>query len=266
MESQYIATIRNLGPIRRLGQNFLLDRSVAQAEAAHAEGKVVLEVGPGLGILTDELCRTAKKVIAVEKDRRLFEMLEANSECRNLELINSDFFKADQGMISGADIMISNIPYSISSPLLEWLYDKGMQAVLCLQKEFVERMLAQPGSSEYSKLSVMTALRCSVTYIMDVPRGSFYPVPKVDSAVVYLKPKEVNGTREDWRVIGLLMEHKKKTLRNALVDSRGALGLTKGKARELAEDLGSLSEFRCFKLGPKELLSAAKSIAPKIIK
>ena len=108
--SDYINIARNLGVHRSMGQNFLLNNDIAVMESAYGKGMCVVELGPGMGILTKELCKTAKKVIAIEKDERLFEMLKGELKSRKLTLINDDFFSVDQKVFDGVDIMGANIP------------------------------------------------------------------------------------------------------------------------------------------------------------
>ncbi|MDE1869483.1 MAG: ribosomal RNA small subunit methyltransferase A [Candidatus Micrarchaeota archaeon] len=253
-------------PIKSLGQNFLKNRDIAIAEAAHSHGKIVLEIGPGYGILTGELCRHAKKVIAIEKDANLYKFLQSEIKSRKLKLINKDFFKASDEEIEteSIDIMIANIPYNLSSKVVEWLFSNSKQAVLCLQKEFVEHMRASCDTENYSRLSVMSELCFSMTKILDVSRGNFYPVPKVDSAVIYLKPRDVRISEREKMLIGLMMQHKNKTIRNALIDSHRYLKMKKPEIAEKIKGLALISE-RAYKLPPKKILEVAKS-AGKVLK
>ena len=243
---------------RKLGQVFLTNRDVAYNEAEHANEKVVLEIGPGHGILTRELCARAKKVIAVEKDVLLYDELKRSFDFPNLKLIRADFLElADEQLdLKEIDIVIANIPYNISSEVIGWLCEKGKEAVLCLQKEFVEHMLAKEGTRNYSKLSVFSALSLSISEIMDVPKGNFSPVPKIDSEVIYVKPKKTRLTEKQEGVIGALMQHKKRTVRKAFVDSRAYFGETKKGMDEIARETGS-AEKRVFTLSPTELLELA---------
>ena len=246
---------------RRLGQVFLISEKVAEIEAAHADGKVVLEVGPGQGILTRAMCNVAKRVVAVEKDFRLYTILKHEIRAKNLTLINKDFLDATDSEIGlgKIDIMISNIPYYLSSSIIGWLSEKHMQAVLCLQKEFVEHMLASPDTRNYSKLSVMTSLLFRVTKIVGVPKGSFRPIPKVDSVVIYMKPIRDPLTKREAELIGLIMQHKKKTVRNAVIDSRAGLGMDKDELMGIAERIRN-KDSRVFKLSPQEILSTAREL------
>ena len=247
-------------PNRRLGQCFLTNRQIAAAEARYANGMNVVEMGPGRGMLTEELCKVAKTVIAVEKDTALFNYLSSKMKQKNLNLMNADFFSIDESVFSKADMMVANIPYNLSSKLVFWLAEKQMRAVICIQREFAERMSAQPGSGNYSRLSVESALRFSMHKVMDVQAGNFFPKPKVDSSVIYLIPKRTNIGKEEDMIMRLLMEHSNKKLRNALADSSKELGIGKQELRNLCDALET-SDARPFQLSPEELLATAKRIS-----
>ena len=220
-------------------------------------------MGPGLGILTRELCKVARSVTAVEKDKALYDYLSESMKSRNLELISGDFFKVPKRKLSGFDIMIANIPYNLSSKTLMWLGEQGLPAVLCLQKEFVDHMLAKPDSEDYSRLSVMSALQFTVTPVIDVPANDFYPEPAVSSAVVYLRPNKAKVRKQLLDIITLVMEHKKKKIRNAVLDSGKSLGLTKESAGRVLSSLPHRDR-RAFQLQPEELLEIAKHIAKQL--
>jgi len=246
---------------RKLGQVFLTSRDIAIAEAEHSYEKTVLEIGPGHGILTRELCTRARKVIAVEKDPLLYSELKRGMDYDNLTLINADFLDLTDKELdpSQIDIVIANIPYNISGEVIGWLSEKRKEAVLCLQKEFVEHMLAKEGTREYSKLSVLSALTLSISEIMEVKKGSFNPVPGIDSEIIYIKPRETRPTERQEKVISALMQHKKRTVRKALIDSRSAFDSTKKQMDAIAGKTGS-GERRVFTLNPNELLELSDSI------
>ena len=248
-------------PKKKLGQVFLVNEHIAEIEAVHAEGKNVIELGPGRGILTRKLCEKAKFVLAVEKDEILYKILTVTMKDKNLKLINADFFKLGNEMLAKhkIDIMVANVPYNLSSKVIEFLIENRLQAVLCLQKEFVEHMLAEPGTKDYSRLSVMSHLCVRVTKILDVKKGNFSPIPRVDSAVIYLKPLKTEITKEESQIINLLMQHKKKRLRNAFIDSRHSLGIAKDAAASMSEKLSN-NEARLFAMKPEEILSTAREI------
>ncbi len=241
-----------------MGQTFLVNADIARQEAALATGMRVVELGAGLGILTKELCAVAKSVMAVEIDPVLFEQLQSERHFDNLTLVHKDFFKLEDNEIADAELLVSNAPYSLSSKTIMWVCEHRMPAVLCLQKEFVEHMLAKPGTHDYSRLSVLTALQLDVERIRDVDAGNFYPKPKVDSCVIRIKPA---GTidKNVSALIGILMSHKKRTIKSAMVSSARQLHISKSKARELSDKLKHTGE-RVFKLTPAELLSIAEKL------
>ncbi len=246
---------------KKLGQNFLTNKNVAFAEAAHGEDKVVLEIGPGKGILTEELCNVAKRVIAIEKDERLYNYLSSSLQRANLTLINKDFFDCTEEELSldSIDILIANIPYNLSSKVISWLYEHKLEAILCLQKEFVEHMLATEGNKSYSKLSVMSALSFKITPMMKVPKRSFFPKPKVDSQVIFIKPKEEIISKKEEEIISLIMQHKKKLLKNAVLDSKENLNIEIKELEKLFLENPSYNK-RVFKLSPERLSILSKEL------
>lgn len=261
----YISLAKEFNASKRLGQNFLLDAKVARAEAQHAIGKTVLELGPGLGVLTRELCKTAKRVIAIEKDTRLYEQLLHTIRAKNLELVNADFFELDERTIDGAEMMVANIPYNLSSKTIMWLAERQMPALLCLQKEFVEHLLAKPDTRDYSKLSVVCSIEFKIYDIMDVGRNMFYPEPKVSSSIVFMKPTGTRLDKDVIEMITLLMNHKKKKVRNAFVDSSASLNIGKGEALKIVERLSG-SDQRAFKMEPDEILAVARILSKELAK
>jgi 16S rRNA (adenine1518-N6/adenine1519-N6)-dimethyltransferase len=181
-------------PIRRLGQNFLVDeaaRDLMVSRANLSRSDIVLEVGPGTGFLTESLLNRAGKVIAVEKDRRLVELLRGKHRGnRRLRIVEGDVLKAQ---LPRFNKVVSCPPYYISSRLVLLLTSKRFRsAVLTLQKEFAERIVAKPGSSEYGRISVMVQHKASAELAGLIPRHSFRPVPKVNSAVVVIRRKKAD--------------------------------------------------------------------------
>jgi len=246
-------------PRKSLGQNFLISKDVAAAEAEYAKGMNVLELGPGTGILTKELCKTAKRVIEIEKDTKLAGMIAATLKNEKLTLIEADFFSVDFNALGKIDIMVSNIPYGLSSRVIYWLSDRNMPALICIQKEFAEHMTAKPGTRNYSKLSVVSSLSFSAHHVRDVPAGNFYPKPRVDSALVYLVPKRSAIGSDITAMISLIMNHKKKRLRNAIIDSSKELGLTKKEARGVSAEFKD-ADLRPFQLEPMQILEIAAQL------
>ncbi len=258
-----MASVRGRWAKKREGQHFLIDRSIADIEATYGEGRNVLEMGSGMGILTEALCKVAKKVISVEKDKGLYERLEYTLMSDNLKLINKDFFELDKAEMGKSEIMISNIPYKLSSKVLSWLGEKKMTALLCIQKEFADHMTAEPGTKSYSRLSVECALRFKVYRVREVPASCFHPMPHVVSEIVYLVPKKVEIPKKTDLVITALMSHKKKKLRNAVIDSAKSIGMDRKDAEKIAEGLEEKGN-RPLHMAPESILSVASGIAEKI--
>jgi 16S rRNA (adenine1518-N6/adenine1519-N6)-dimethyltransferase len=247
----------DFSPRKRLGQNFLINEKVLsrEVEYARADGCEVLEIGAGTGFLTRELAKRAKKVIAIEKDALLFKILrDVLSTFKNIELINGDFLEQE---VDEAEVIASNVPYSISSPLTFKIAEiKFERALLCYQKEFAQRMVAQPNTRDYSRLSVMAQLDFKVSFLETVPRNSFYPAPEVDSAIIMLTPKEHALDDFSKKIITLLFQHKKKSVRNALVDSSYYLKLKKDKIREICERISNKNK-KVISLSKEEIIEVA---------
>ncbi|MBI4415622.1 MAG: ribosomal RNA small subunit methyltransferase A [Euryarchaeota archaeon] len=204
---------------RGLGQHFLIDERVAhrQVEVAGITAHdIVLEIGPGLGVLTERLLKKAAKVVAVERDRRLARALRTLGE--NIDVIEGDAVKVPLPSFSK---VVSNLPFQISSPITFRLLDLPFErAVLMYQREFAERLVAKPGSSDYSRLSVKAYVRARTEILERVPRSAFWPQPKVDSAVVLLEPRPmpfrvVDEQRYD-AVVDAAFAHRRKAIENAL--------------------------------------------------
>jgi 16S rRNA (adenine1518-N6/adenine1519-N6)-dimethyltransferase len=179
-------------PIRRLGQNFLVDeaaRELIVTAADLSKSDTVLEVGPGTGFLTEAIMTRAGKVIAVEKDPRLVSLLRQRYKGkRKLQIIEGDALEVKLPRFSK---MVCTPPYYMSSRLVLLLVSKRFRrAVLSLQKEFAERLAAKPGTPEYGRITVMVQHKASVELAGVIGRGSFKPAPKVDSAVVVIKKKK----------------------------------------------------------------------------
>jgi 16S rRNA (adenine1518-N6/adenine1519-N6)-dimethyltransferase len=206
---------------RRLGQNFLLDESVVKRQVGFADlssEDTVLEIGPGLGNLTEELLKTGAKVVAVEQDREFCRFLTRRFGDR-LQLVQADAVKA---FLPEFNKVVSNLPYQISSPITFKLLDIGFDvAVLMLQREFAERMVAKPRSEDYGRLSVGVYYRAECEILMSVHPHAFWPQPKVDSCVVRLVPKkppfEVRDKDAFSLVTKAIFSHRRKKIMNSLL-------------------------------------------------
>jgi len=205
---------------KRLGQHFLLDEAVISRQVALADlsrGDTVLEIGPGIGNLTEEILRSEAKVVAVEQDAAFCRFLERRFGSR-VRLIQADAVRA---FLPEFDKVVSNLPYQISSPIIFRLLGTGFKvAVLMLQREFADRMVARPGSEEYGRLAVGVYYRAECEIAFNVPRSSFWPQPKVDSCVVVLRPRrppfEVVDEEVFSRVAQVVFSHRRKKISNSL--------------------------------------------------
>ena len=259
------AELRRLGirASRGLGQHFLVDERVArrQVERAAIRGdETVLEVGPGLGILTRLLASRARRVIAIEKDSRLASALAGLGA--RVEVVRGDALKVEWPAF---DAMVSNLPYRISSPitfrLLEQVFDR---AILMFQREFAERMVARPGTKDYSRLTVNVAFRAECEILEEVPRSAFYPSPRVDSAIVRLvrrsPPYEVADVARFHAVVDASFLHRRKTIRNALDLAWRTFAPTRDRWRAMVEHAPFL-EARAGDLAPEQFATLSNELA-----
>lgn len=239
---QVKAILESIGkrPTKRLGQNFLLDDSVVRQQVALAnlsKADTVLEIGPGLGRLTEELLNTGAKVVAVEQDPEFCAFLRKRFGER-FELVQADAVKA---FLPEFNKVVSNLPYQISSPITFKLLDSGFElAILMLQREFAERMIARPGTPEYGRLSVGVYYRAECEIALNVSRNAFWPQPKVDSCLVKLVPRappfEVKDARVFSDVTKAIFSHRRKKVVNSLMTDPAVASLV-GRA-----DKGSINQ------------------------
>lgn len=202
-----------------MGQHFLVDSRIAARHVASVKigpTDVVLEIGPGLGILTRRLAERAKRVVAIETDRHFAAYLRRTLP--EIDIIEGDALKVDWPPF---DVMASNLPYRISSPLTFKLLDHPFdRAVLMYQWEFARRLVAKPGTWEYSRLTVGMYRRASCEVLGRVPRNAFHPQPRVDSALVRIEarppPFAIPDPGAYDRVVDALFEHRRKTVENGL--------------------------------------------------
>ena len=216
------AVLESIGkrPTKRLGQNFLLDDSVVSRSVGFAalnSKDTVLEIGPGLGNLTEEILKSGAKVVGLEQDPAFCKFLERRFGER-VRIVQADAVKA---FLPGFNKVVSNLPYQISSPITFKLLDIGFDvAVLMLQREFAERMIAKPGTDDYGRLSVGVYYRADCEIMLNVPRHAFWPQPKVDSCVVRLVPKpppfEVKDRQAFFDVTRAIFSHRRKKISNSL--------------------------------------------------
>ena len=218
-------------PRKRLGQNFLIDHNIVKKIIDLADlqpGETVLEIGPGRGILTRPLCETVSRVIAIEVDSRLSRYLqELFPPMANLEIINDDALKFPYHTLPENTVIVANLPYNISTPLLFQFFaarPRVSRIVLMLQLEVARRLVARPGTREYGILSVLTQYFADVQLAFRVSRSCFRPSPEVGSAVVRLDMKPDDSFQNEAvdafvRIVRAAFGHRRKTLFNAMRDA-----------------------------------------------
>lgn len=218
----YLLNKYNLRPSKRFSQNFLISDEVLSFMASHGKGKV-LEIGPGLGFLTEKLSKICNKVIAVEKDRNLVNILNQEYDFDNVEIICEDFLKFED---RNFDTVVSSIPYAISSQITFKLFEMNFEsATLLYQKEFAQRFISTPGGDDYSRLSVMSKIYSEIEILRDVPPSAFFPEPKVWSSIVRIIPDKkfaINQIFED--TVRALFTHRNKIVLKAIYHSRDIFG------------------------------------------
>jgi 16S rRNA (adenine1518-N6/adenine1519-N6)-dimethyltransferase len=213
-------------PKKRFGQHFLTDR--------HYLGRIVetidprpadalVEIGPGSGLMTAELVQRVDHLHVVEIDRELAAALRAEFPAARVTVHEADVLEFDFGALRPPLRVVGNLPYNVSSPILFRMVeiaDHLSDCVFMLQKEVVDRMVAEPGTADYGRLSVMLQYRFTMARAFIVPPGAFTPPPKVDSAVVRMAPLSADRLRARdeqrfARIVAAAFGQRRKTLRNA---------------------------------------------------
>ena len=261
---------------RNLGQNYLIDKNKRDQIIGFGnitKDDVILEIGTGIGTLTIELAKRARKVIAIEQDSKICAILAERLEDENIdnvELINDDALKVD---FPPFNKIISNLPYQISSPITFKFLDYDFDlAVLMYQKEFASRMNGKVATKDYSRLSAMLYFKCDVEKLTDVSNESFIPKPQIDSTVVRLTPKENTVTDEDFEIYSkftkALFQHRNKKIKNALIDSRHIISgidkkVLKRRLNEIDdEEILEYMKKRVVVLTPEEILMISQKLNP----
>ncbi|AFH94784.1 TPA: 16S rRNA (adenine(1518)-N(6)/adenine(1519)-N(6))-dimethyltransferase RsmA [Providencia stuartii] len=238
---------------KRFGQNFLTDQFIIDSivDAIHPQpGQAIVEIGPGLGALTEPVGSRMDKMTVVELDRDLAARLHVHPQLKDkLTIIQQDAMTVDFGELAkqaGQPLRVfGNLPYNISTPLMFHLFtftNSIADMNFMLQKEVVNRLVAGPGSKAYGRLSVMAQYYCQVVPVLEVPPTAFAPPPKVDSAVVRLIPHRENPyPLKDIKMLSRIttqaFNQRRKTIRNSLGDLLNVEQLT-----ELGIDPGTRAE------------------------
>lgn len=248
------------------GQNFLIEdwvpREIAAASGAD-EKTGVLEIGPGIGPLTNELCKLASKVVSIELDTRLYPVLEETmATFDNFTLIPGDAMKIDlcklidEQFVGLRPILCANLPYNITSPMLTRLVESGCfeSLTVLIQKEVAQRICAQPGTADYSAFTLLMQYYTEPELLFEVPASCFLPAPKVTSAVIHCPvrkapPVEVRDTACFWRTVRAGFALRRKTLVNSL---QTGFDLPKEKLSQMITACGLETSIRGERLGLEE--------------
>lgn len=269
---------------KSLGQNFLTDKNIIDKiieKSMIGERDLVIEIGPGIGVLTAAAAEEAGKVVAIEIDRNLIPILkETLSEYNNIEIINSDVLKTDfyeileqNKEIGGQKIdgvkILGNLPYYITTPIIMKILEDRVPAdsiTIMMQKEVADRIKAVPGTKAYGALSVAVQYYCTVAHVVNAPKEIFVPQPKVDSTVIRLdirKEKPVRLISEEifFAVVKAGFGQRRKTLLNSLT---GVCGLTKEETASILSAAGIDPMRRAETLNLEEFAALANAVSSEI--
>lgn len=232
-----------------LGQNFLIDGNIVRKiceEGEISKEDDILEIGPGIGTLTEELSYKANKVVAVELDKSLFPILdETLAGCNNVEIVPGDILKIDLSKLFSEKFesenikIVANLPYYITTPIIGRLLEEELDIdsiLVMVQSEVAERMKASPGTKDYGSLSVFVQYYTDPEIVLSVPKTAFIPRPNVDSAVIKLKIRKEKIELEDretfFKVVKAAFSQRRKTILNSL---SSGLKTDKGTIRAILE-------------------------------
>ena len=245
---------------KSLGQNFIIDKDVCpkMADTLNADKTVgVLEIGPGIGVLTAELCKRVGKVVAVELDKRLFPVLEETlKEFSNFELVEGDALKIDLNSLISDSFggfsrikICANLPYYITSPIIMKLLESRLPAeeiVVMVQKEAAQRLCAEVGTRESGAVTVAVNYYAKAEMLFEVDKSRFYPQPKIDSAVIKLSPREkppveIADEKRLFAIVKAAFSQRRKTALNCL---SGGLGISKESVLRALSEIGVSGQAR----------------------
>lgn len=247
---------------KKFGQNFLIDQAIIQSliNAIHPHVEdVMVEIGPGLGAMTQPLIKHLNHLHVVEIDRDIIQWMQGFYPAAKLTIHNADVLKFDFAKVGERIRVVGNLPYNISSPILFKLLENTDQIIdmhFMLQKEVVERMVAAPSTAEYGRLSVMLQYRLRMEYLVTVPPEAFDPAPKVESAFVRCVPfatlpYPASNEALFAKVVTAAFGQRRKTLRNTLKGLLDDAGFTA---------LGIDSQLRAENLGVAEFVTISNYI------
>ncbi len=255
---------------KRLGQNFLINGEIIEEiveKSDITENDVVIEIGPGLGSLTKELMKKAKKVYAIELDPNMVDVLKGRFMNDNLEIIYGDVLKVDLNEIINkyeSVKVVANLPYYITTPILMKLLEEkySLKSItVMVQKEVGERICSKPGTKDYGAITITVQYYSNPNIIIDVPKENFLPSPEVDSCVIKLdvleKPSvEVKNEKIFFELIRNGFNHRRKTITNSLISSN----INKEKLIEILNELKLDSKLRAENLSINDYANIANRL------
>ena len=260
---------------KALGQNFLINPSVCPRMAENCgadENTGVIEIGAGIGVLTAELAKRAKKVVSIELDTRLLPVLEETlGEFDNVEIVNADVMKTDlhkliKEKFDGMKVVVcANLPYYITSPIITMLLEEKLPIkaiTVMIQKEAADRLSTPVGSRDSGAITVCTNYYAEVRHLFNVSRGSFMPPPNVDSTVIKLliRPEpavKVSDEKKFFRMVKAAFAQRRKTAVNSIASG---MGLSKNQVAEALSKSGLDVNVRAEKLTMEELAALSENL------
>ena len=260
---------------KALGQNFLINPTVCPRMAENCgadENTGVIEIGAGIGVLTAELAKRAKKVVSIELDTRLLPVLEETlSEFDNIEVVNADVMKTDlhaliEEKFQGMDVVVcANLPYYITSPIITMLLEEKLPIkaiTVMIQKEAADRLSTPVGSRDSGAITVCTNYYAEVKHLFNVSRGSFMPPPNVDSTVIKLEIRpepavKVSDEKKFFKMVKSAFAQRRKTAVNSIASG---MGLSKNQVAEALQKSGLDVNVRAEKLTMEELASLSENL------
>lgn len=248
--------LKNLGIKPVKGQNFLNSETIVEAlvKAGEVEDQTVIEIGAGTGAITEKLSERAEKVYAIETDTTLYNHLKEELDSVNTKVINEDFL--EHNINEKVSRCVSNLPFHIATEAIEKLGRHQIQSSVIVQKEFAEKILAEPGDNQYTETTIRSRYYFLPVKLRDVSKRNYYPEPEVETSILKLYPNQERHDIENselfFQVVKALFTNKRKKVRNSFVDARHILDISKEEAKTLRDELPH-SEERPVELEIKQL-------------